>query len=349
MSALDSVFVHRLKKFKSFKRGYYSFLIILFLILSSFFLEFISNNKALLVKYRGQYYFPVFGQYYSDEFFGGQEDISPNYRDLKKRLALEPDSWVLLTIIPYGPYEADFSDLSNPPPYPPSLESRHFLGTDTAGRDVLSRLLYGFRTTIFFAIALYIINTIIGVTIGCFMGYYGGWFDLIMQRLVEIWSNLPVLYLIIIIGSFVQPNIYFLLAIFAILNWTGISWLMRAEILREKRLQYSKAALSIGASSFRVIFYHLLPNSIVPVLASFPFQVIGAISALTSLDYLGYGLQVPTPSWGELIQQGQQTFDFAPWIVLAPCAALVITLLIFAFIGEALRDTLDPKSNSFYY
>ena len=347
--ALDPVLVYRLKRFRSFKRGYYSLMIILFLILSSFFLEFISNDKALVVKYKGEYYFPVLGQFYSDKFFGGTDDLSPNYRDLKQRFLDQPENWVILPVIPYGPYEADFSNPDEFPPYPPSFKNRHFLGTDTAGRDVLSRLLYGFRTTIFFAIALYMINTIIGVQIGCFMGYFGGWFDLIMQRLVEIWSNLPVLYIIIIIGSFIKPNIYLLLAIFAVLNWTGISWLMRAEIMREKRLQYAKAATSIGGSSFRVIFSHLLPNSIVPVLASFPFQVIGSIGALTSLDYLGYGLQVPTPSWGELMQQGQQTFDFAPWIVLSPCVALVATLLIFAFIGEALRDTLDPKSNSFYY
>ena len=206
-----------------------------------------------------------------------------------------------------------------------------------------------FAPPYFFLLRSIFLNTLIGVSIGCALGYFGGWLDLIFQRLVEVWSNLPVLYILIILGSFIVPNIYMLIIIFAIMNWTGISWLMRAEILREKRLQYCEAAISIGARPRRVIFNHLLPNSLVPIIANFPFQMIGGVGALTSLDYLGYGLPVPTPSWGELIKQGQQTFEFAPWIVLAPASAMVITLLLFAFIGEALRDTFDARSNNRFY
>ncbi|MBL0690887.1 MAG: ABC transporter permease subunit [SAR324 cluster bacterium] len=348
---IDPVLIYRINRFKSFKRGYYSLLILLTLITSSLFLELWINNRALVVHYQGTYYFPIFSGFHSDQQFGGQDEFEVNYRDLTQRFRLNgaENNWLIMPLIPYNPYESDFDSSAGPPPYAPNLANGHILGTDTLGRDIMSRLFYGFRTVIFFSLALYILNTIIGVTMGSMMGYFGGWFDLIMQRIVEIWSNLPVLYIIIIIGSFLVPNVYLLVLIFAILNWTGISWLMRAEIFREKRLQYCQAALSIGASHTRVIFRHLLPNSVVPIIANFPFQMIGGIGALTSLDYLGYGLPVPTPSWGELMKQGQQTFEFAPWIVLSPSVALIVTLLVFAFIGEALRDTLDPKTNSRYY
>ena len=342
----------KLARFKEIKRGYYSLIVVLILIVFSLFAEFFINNKALIVSYQGEYYFPVLGKFYSGETFGLDYSYEADYKELKKisqekadlNLALEKN-WVLLPFIPYSPYENDFSN--EVPPAKPSFANRHLLGTDLQGRDVLARVVYGFRIAIFFSLALYILSTIIGVFLGCLMGYFGGIFDLIFQRIVEIWTSLPLLYILIIMAALITPSIGLLLIIFTFFNWTGITWLMRAEVYREKGRQYCEAARSMGASHFRIVFFHLLPNSLVPLVSALPFQIVAGIGTLSSLDYLGYGLPVPTPSWGELLQQGQTSFTYAWWILLSPAFAAIVVLSLFAFIGESLRESLNPREDYF--
>ncbi len=249
--------------------------------------------------------------------------------------------------MPFNPLENDFS-LEESPPNAPDPSQGHWLGTDSSGRDIFARLWYGFRVAILFSLGLYSITSIIGVLAGCAMGYFGGVFDLVMQRLVEIWTSIPTLYLIIILAALFTPNAWMLLGILVFASWTDMTWLMRAEIYREKSRQYAEAARSMGASHLRIIVKHLLPNSLVPIIARFPFQMVGGIGALTSLDYLGYGLPIPTPSWGELLKQGQDSFDYAPWVLLAPSLATIVVLMLFTFIGEAVRESFDPKKLVIY-
>ncbi len=337
-------------RFKEIKRGYYSLVVILILIVFSLFAEFFINNKALLVKYQDNYYFPVLGKFYSGDTFGLDYSYEANYKELKKILQEkffqnpQEKNWVLLPFIPYSAYENDFINIA---PAKPSFVNRHLLGTDLQGRDVLARVVYGFRIAIFFSLALYILSTIIGVFLGCLMGYFGGIFDLIFQRIVEIWTSLPLLYILIIMAALITPSIGLLLIIFTFFSWTGITWLMRAEIYREKGKQYCEAARSMGASHLRIIFSHLLPNSLVPLVSALPFQIVAGITTLSSLDYLGYGLPVPTPSWGELLQQGQTSFTYAWWILLSPAFAAIVVLSLFAFIGESLRESLNPREDYF--
>ncbi len=338
----------RYHRFTAIKRGYYSFIIIIALIVMTFVLELLVNSRALIVSYEGELYFPTYSGIHSGQTFGLEYPYETNYRELATKWKTEnSENWILLPPIPYNPYENDFS-LSENPPNPPSWRSQHFIGTDGTGRDILARLLYGFRVAFYFSFALYLCTSSIGILMGSLMGYFGGWFDIIFQRIVEIWTSIPTLYLIIIMAALVTPTPYLLLAILVFAGWTGMTWLMRAEIYRERNRQYCEAARSMGASHLRIITRHLLPNSLVPIIAGLPFQMVGGIGALTSLDYLGYGLPVPTPSWGELLQQGQESFSFAPWILLAPSVATILVLLLFTFIGEAVRESFDPKKVTFY-
>ena len=335
-------------RFKSIKRGYYSFLFVCLLIFFALILEFFLNNRALVVKYQDNYYVPVISGFYSGDFFGLSYEYEVNYRKLQQVFQQEnKGNWLIMPFIPYHPNESIFQKNTNPP-YPPSLTHFHLIGTDTNGRDILVRLFYGFRIALFFSLGLYVITVLMGVVIGCLMGYFGGFIDLFFQRLVEMWASLPTLYIIIILAALITPSPTILMIILALVNWTGITYLMRAEIYREKGKQYCEAARSMGASHLRIIFRHLLPNSMVPLVAALPFQIIAGIGALTSLDYLGYGVPIPTASWGELLRQGQASFSYAPWILLAPAIATIFILLLFSFIGEALREALDPKQFNFY-
>jgi microcin C transport system permease protein len=227
------------------------------------------------------------------------------------------------------------------------LKERHFLGTDNVGRDILARLVYGFRTAIIFSFVLLIMNYTIGITIGCCMGYFGGKFDLFFQRIIEIWNNVPFLYVIIIIASIMIPNFMILLLIMAFFGWIGITWVMRTMTFKEKEKEYILAVRSLGASHARIIFKHIIPNTISVIVTFAPFAISGGIVSLTSLDYLGFGLPAPTPSWGELLSQGWQNMG-AWWIVSSVVAALVITLMTVTFIGEGIREAFDPKLHTIY-
>ncbi len=340
--------LRRFERFRRIRRGYWSLWLLISLLLASLTLELWINQRALAVWYQGELYLPTYGAILPGSVFGQDYQHETQYRDLQKLFLKEGQgNWVFMPWIPYDPFENDFS-LEGSPPHPPNWEHRHLLGTDRSGRDILARLAYGFRVAIFFSFALYLLTSGLGVFLGTAMGYFGGKFDLFFQRVVEIWTSIPTLYLIIIMAALFTPDAKMLLAILVFAGWTEMTWLMRAEIYRERNRQYAEAARSMGASHIRILWRHLLPNSMVPIVSRFPFQMVGGIGALTSLDYLGYGLPIPTPSWGELLRQGQESFDYAPWILLSPAMATIVILLLFTFIGEAVRESFDPKQLVLY-
>jgi len=338
--------LQKMRRFRSISRGFWSFVIISTMIILSFFGELFINSRALVVHYENKFYFPTYGQMIPGSTFGLEYGYETNYRELKLKLAGEKEGFVLMPIVPYNPYENDLRS-NEYPPFPPSFSDRHFLGTDNVGRDILARLVFGFRTAIVFSCVLLLLNYTIGITIGCSMGYFGGKFDLFFQRVIEIWSNVPFLYVIIIISSIVVPNFMILVLIMAFFGWIGITWVMRTMTYREKEKEYVLAVRSLGASHFRIIFRHIIPNTISVIVTYAPFAISGGIVSLTSLDYLGFGLPAPTPSWGELLSQGWQNME-AWWIAASVVGALVVTLMTVTFTGEGIREAFDPKRHTIY-
>ena len=337
----ESILKRRWKKFKTLKRGYYSLVTLTVLYAISFFLPVLINNKALIVKYNGSYHFPIFSGYIAGKEFGQDVPGEPRYRVLQKEFSNQSQTgnWVLMPPYPYSPYE-DITTEGNKMYESPSR--KHWLGTDNTGRDVFARLCYAFNISISFALILTFINYVIGVLIGGTMGYFGGKFDLIFQRLIEIWSSLPMLFVIIILSSILKPSFLLLIGIYTLVNWISMTYLMRAEFYREKSRAYVAAALSMGQSNFKVMFKHILPNSLVPIITYFPFAVVAGITALVGLDYLGFGLSPPTPSWGQMLDVGLQNIR-KWWMVFAPVTAQFLTLLCIVFIGEGVREAFDPK------
>ncbi len=337
----------KLKRFISIRRGFWSFLIIIGLILFSFAAELFINSRALAVRYQGTWYFPTYGHMIPGSTFDLDYQYETDYRELKRlfQQAGQGD-FVILPPVPYNPYENDLR-LNQYPPFPPSIKDRHFLGTDNVGRDILARLVYGFRTAILFSFFLLVINYTIGIFIGCAMGYFGGRFDLFFQRIIEIWSNIPFLYVIIIVSSILVPSFMILLLIMAFFGWISITWVMRTMTYKEKEREYVLAVRSLGASHFRIIFRHIIPNTISVIVTFAPFAISSGIVALTSLDYLGFGLPAPTPSWGELLSQGWQNME-AWWISASVVGALVVTLMTVTFTGEGIREAFDPKQHTIY-
>ena len=337
----ESILKRRWKKFKTLKRGYYSLVTLTVLYTISFFLPVLINNKALIVKYNGSYHFPIFSGYIAGKEFGQDVPGEPRYRVLQKEFSNQSQTgnWVLMPPYPYSPYE-DITTEGNKMYESPSR--KHWLGTDNTGRDVFARLCYAFNISISFALILTLINYIIGVLIGGTMGYFGGKFDLIFQRLIEVWSSLPMLFVIIILSSILKPSFLLLIGIYTLVNWISMTYLMRAEFYREKSRAYVAAALSMGQSNFKVMFKHILPNSLVPIITYFPFAVVAGITALVGLDYLGFGLSPPTPSWGQMLDVGLQNIR-KWWMVFAPVTAQFLTLLCIVFIGEGVREAFDPK------
>lgn len=338
----ESLFLKRWKKFKSFKRGYYSLLIIIFLYFFSWFLPLFVGRNALIVKYNGEYYFPLF-KYYESSVFSQNISGETNYRLLKEQIESKDNSdFVILPIVPFGPEENLLEELEETPPVKPS--TKHILGTDDRGRDVLSRIVYGFRISISFALIVTAFSFVIGLLTGSLIGYYGGWFDILGQRFIELWSTLPFLYLMIILSSLLSPNIFILAIILTLFSWMGITYYVRGEFYREKAKDYVVSAYAYGASDFKIIFKHILPNSLTPVISFLPFAVVGNISALVSLDFLGFGVPPPTPSWGELIFQGMNNIN-SWWLVVFPLGSVFLTLIAIVFIGESIREAFNPKGN----
>lgn len=337
----------KINRFRSIKRGYYSFILLAVMIFLSLFAELLIHKRALIVFYNGEFYFPTYGQMIPGRTFGLDYDYETNYRRLKQLFAKKKqNNWVIMPPVPYDPYENDLRD-EDYPPFRPSLKDRHYLGTDNVGRDIVARLVYGFRIAIFFSLLLLAVNYTIGVTIGCCMGYFGGRFDLIFQRIIEIWWNIPFLYVIIIISSIIVPSFFILILIMAFFGWMGITWTIRTVTYREKAREYVLAAKALGASGPRIIFKHIIPNTISIIVTFAPFAVSGGIVSLTSLDYLGFGLPPPTPSWGEMLQQGWTNMQ-AWWIAGSVISAMVVTLVTVTFIGEAVREAFDPKMFTTY-
>lgn len=342
----------KLRRFREIRRGYVSFLVLMTLIGLSLIAELLVNSRALVVKHQGRWYFPTYGAIHRGAEFGLGYNYEANYRDLKAKLAATPGSgdFVLLPPVPYNPYENSYPQEFYKP-RPPNFAERHFLGTDQLNRDVFARLVYGFRNALIFAGSFILLTYFVGVSLGCAMGYFGGWLDLVGQRLIEIWSLVPFLFVVIIVASIVSAyggmNLGWLLAIVVMFSWTGITYYMRTNTYREKARDYIHAAQVLGAGTPRIIFVHVLPNVLSTIVTFAPFTVASAISALTALDFLGYGLPPPTPSWGELLRQGTSNLN-APWIVASAFSALVTVLVLVTFIGEAVREAFDPKKFTTY-
>ncbi len=346
---LNPITRRRLQRFRRIRRGYYSLWILAAATLLSLFSNYIANNRAILVRHEGRFYFPT-GKFYPMSEFGqedeyGFDDAEADYRLLKQN-ARETGDFVLMPLIPFNPYESDFS-YSSPPPTPP--DRRHWLGTDRQGRDVLARLLYGLRVSMLFALALVGVSQTLGAALGLLQGYLAGRFDILSQRFVEIWSALPFLYIVLIMATLFRPGFALLLIVMTLFSWMSISFYLRTEIYREKAREYCLAARAIGAAHARILFRHLLPNSLTPLVTFTPFAIVGAISALTGLDYLGYGLPPPTPSWGELIDQALLPENRARlWLSLSPFVAITVTLTLVTLIGEAIREAFDPREFMVY-
>jgi microcin C transport system permease protein len=344
----------RLRRFRSLKRGYYSFLIMLVAYAISFLLPVLVSDKPLLLRYEGDFYVPLF-RYYPASTFGQETFGEPNYRALAATFREQnAGNWALMPLYPYSPTES-LLDLPGTPPHPPSSE--HIFGTDDRGRDIFARLAYGFNVSMTFALLVLAISYAVGIAVGAALGYFGGKLDILGQRLIEIWSSLPFLYTIIIVSSIVvpiyipgrnlvlQPSFWLLIVILTLFDWMGITYYMRGEFYREKAKDYVGAAISMGASNLSIMFKHILPNSLTPVISFAPFFIVGNITALVALDFLGFGLPAPTPSWGELIGQGMENLT-KWWLVFFPLGAMFLTLLLIVFIGEAVREAFDPKEYS---
>jgi microcin C transport system permease protein len=328
----------RLANFRANRRGFWSLWIFLALFVLSLLAEFIANDRPFLVAYDGSWYFPVFKDY-PETTFGGEFPTEADYRDSYVQQRIREHGWMAWPLIPFS-YNTINYGLRSAAPSPP--DAVDWLGTDDQGRDVLARLIYGFRISVLFGLVLTAASSIIGVAAGAVQGYYGGLTDLMFQRFIEVWSGLPVLYLLIILSSIVQPNFWWLLAIMLLFSWMSLVDLVRAEFLRARNFDYVRAARALGVSNPVIIWRHVLPNAMVATLTFLPFILNGSITTLTSLDFLGFGLPPGSPSLGELLAQGKNNLQ-APWLGFTSFFVLALMLSLLIFIGEAVRDAFDPR------
>lgn len=326
-------------RFKQNKRGYYSLWIFSCLFVVSLFAEIISNDKPLLISYQQEFYLPLFNDY-AETTFGGDFVTPADYNDpfIKNNLSSD-GNWAIYPLNHYSYNSINYyADLPNPA----QPSKQNLLGTDDRGRDVLARLIYGFRISMIFALFLTLISVVLGIVIGAIQGYFGGKTDLIFQRIIEVWGSMPQLYLLIIFSSMFQPGIGLLVILLSLFVWIGLSDYVRAEFLRGRNLDYVMAAKALGVSNLQIMFKHLLPNSLIPVVTFLPFTASSAILALTSLDYLGLGVPPDTPSLGELLAQGKENID-AWWLSMTTFFVLVCSLILLIFIGEAVREAMDAR------
>jgi len=344
-SSIDSVSLSPARRawlrFKRNRLGFWSLVVFCTLVVISLAAELVSNDRPLIVRYEGQTYFPMLKDY-PETTFGGDFQTPTDYLDpfVRQRLS-QGGNWALYTLNPYGPQTLNYF-AREPNPSGPSREN--WLGTDDRGRDLLAQLIYGFRVSVLFGIALTVVGVLLGVAAGAVQGFFGGKTDLAFQRFIEIWGSMPELYLLIIFSAVFAPSIALLLVLLSLFGWMGLSDYVRAEFLRNRQLDYVKAARALGVKSGQIIWRHILPNSMTPVVTFLPFRMGAAILALTSLDFLGLGVPPGTPSLGELLSQGKNNID-AWWISIFTFAVLVSTLLLLTFMGDALRDALDPRKN----
>ena len=328
----------RLQRFAANRRGTWSLIVFATLFFVSLFAEVIANDRPIVVRYDGAFYFPVFKSY-PETTFGGEFVTQADYKDPEVVKLIDAKGWMLWPVIPYS-YDTIVKDLGQPAPSPPSW--RHPLGTDDQARDVLGRLVYSFRISVLFGFLLTVLGSGIGVVAGAVQGYFGGLTDLLFQRFLEIWSSMPVLYLLIIMASFVEPGFWSLLGIMLLFGWMGLVGLVRAEFLRGRNFDYVRAARAMGMVDVRIMFRHILPNAMTASLTYLPFILAGSVTTLTALDFLGFGLPPGSPSLGELLLQGKNNLT-APWLAFTGFAVLALMMSLLVFIGEAVRDAFDPR------
>ena len=327
------------RRFRAHRRGYVSLILFTLLFVLSLFADVLCNDKPLLVRYDGQYYFPLLVDY-PETTFGGDFVTPPDYHDpfIVDRLTRGDN----FAVYPPVPYHFDSINYYARDPNPAAPSRENWFGTDDRGRDVLARVVYGFRLSVLFALALTLVGSLVGVLAGAVQGYFGGKTDLFLQRFIEIWGSLPELYLLIIFASLFTPSLSLLLILLALFGWMGLADYVRAEFLRNRQMEYVLAARALGLGSAQIMWRHVLPNSMTPVITFLPFRVSGAILALTSLDFLGLGVPSSTASLGELLAQGKDNLD-AWWIGLSTFLVLTGTLTLLIFIGEGLREAFDPR------
>ena len=328
----------RLLNFKRNRRGYWSLWIFLVLYILSLGAEFIANDSPIAIQYDNSWYFPVFTNY-AESTFGGDLEFDADYSDPYIIELIEENGTLYWPLIPFSAQSIDF-DLESSPPSAPS--SRHWLGTDDQGRDVLARIIYGFRVSVSFGLLLTLFSTVIGVAAGAVQGYFGGLLDLLAQRFIEIWQGLPVLYLLIIMASVIQPGFISLLVLMTLFSWTSLVGVVRAEFLRARNFEYVRAAKALGVGDTAIMFRHTLPNAMVATVTFLPFILSGSVTTLTGLDFLGLGLPPGSASLGEMLKQGRDNLH-APWLGLTAFVVLAVMLSLLVFVGEAVRDALDPR------
>jgi len=337
--ALSPLTRRRLQNFRANRRGWWSLWLFLALFLLTLPAELIANDRPLLIKYGDDYLFPAF-RTYTEQDLGGEFATEANYRDpYVQELVQQKGGWIVWPPIRYS-YNTINYDLPQPAPSPPTAEN--WLGTDDQGRDVTARLIYGFRISVLFGLILTVLSSLIGIVAGAVQGYFGGWTDLLFQRFIEVWSGLPTLYLLIILASFVEPNFWWLLGLLLLFSWMALVDVVRAEFLRARNLDFVRAARALGVGNATIMRRHILPNAMVATLTFLPFILNGAITTLTSLDFLGFGLPPGSASLGELLGQGKRNLQ-APWLGLTAFITLAVMLSLLIFIGEAVRDAFDPR------
>jgi len=338
MFKLDPLQQRRLENFRANKRARWSFWIFSALFILSLLAPLIANDKPLLISYKGEYFTPI-KDFYPETTFGGDFETEADYTDpFIEELIQEGDGWTIWPLIPYS-YDTIVYE-AQPSPSPPG--SRNWLGTDDQARDVTARLLYGFRVSVLFGLLLTLVTSVVGIAAGAVQGYFGGWTDLILQRVIEIWTSIPVLFIIIIIAAIIEPSFWVLLGILAFFSWPALVGVVRAEFLRARNFEYVQAARALGVSNGKIMFKHLLPNAMVATLTMLPFVLTGAISSLAALDFLGFGLPPGSPSLGELALQGQNNLQ-APWLGFTAFIVLAVMLSLLVFIFEGVRDAFDPR------
>ncbi len=335
---ISAITRRRLVNFRRNRRGFWSLWIFLILFFLSLFAEFIANDKPLLVWYDGGFYAPVFVEY-PETVFGGEFLTEADYRDKFVIDLITKKGWMVWPLVRYS-YDTINYDLKVPAPAPPGVDN--WLGTDDQGRDVVARMIYGFRISVLFGLALTLISAALGVSIGAFQGFYGGWIDLLGQRFIEIWAGMPMLYLLIIMASVITPNFWWLLGLMLLFSWMGFVGVVRAEFLKARNLDFVRAAKALGVGDFKIIYKHVFPNAMVATITFMPFILAGSITTLTALDFLGFGLPVGSASLGELLNQGKANLQ-APWLGFTAFWTVAIMLSLLVFIGEAVRDAFDPR------
>ena len=340
LSQLSPITQRRIENFRANRRGWWSMWIFLVLFVVSLFAEFVANDKPLLIRYNDSFYVPVLTAY-PETAFGGDFLTEADYSSPYVAQLIDQNGWMIWPLIRYHHRTVSW-DLTGPAPSPP--DSTHWLGTDDQARDVIARVIYGFRISVLFGFTLTIISAIIGVAAGAVQGYFGGWLDLGLQRFIEVWSGLPILYLLIILASVVEPNFWWLLGLMLLFSWMGFVGVVRAEFLRARNFEYVRAARALGVSDAVIIVRHVLPNAMVATITFMPFTLAGSVTILTSLDFLGIGLPPGSASLGELLSQGKANLQ-APWLGLTGFFVIGLMLSLLTFVGEAVRDAFDPRKN----